>query len=93
LKVNDYVADLEQQQASKIVSDYKLNSSTFAEYSRYRYSCKIYDQFTKRVEPMITNDCIDNYIFRVDYDLCHSNTALSSSSEHYSEEKFLMITR
>jgi hypothetical protein len=36
---------------------------------------------------MITHDCIDNYIFIVDQNICYSNTALSSFSEHYSEEE------
>ena len=62
-----------------------------AEHSRDRYSSKIYDQFAKRVEPMITNDCIDNYIFRADHNLCHSNTALSSSLEHFSEEEVIVF--
>jgi hypothetical protein len=62
-----------------------------AEHSRDRYSCKIYDQFTKYVEPMIINDCIDNYIFRADHNLCHSNPTLSSSTEHYSEEKVIVF--
>jgi hypothetical protein len=88
---NDYEAVLEQQQAAETTSDCESNSSTFAEYSRNRYSCKIYDQFTKHVEPMITNDCIDNYIFKTDHDLCHSNTALSSSSENFSEEKVIVF--
>jgi hypothetical protein len=88
---NDYEAVLEQQQATKIISDCESDSSTLAEHSRDRYSCKIYDQFTKHVEPMITNDCIDNYIFRVDHNLCHSNTALSSHSEYYSEEEVIVF--
>ena len=80
---NDYVSVLEQQQAAEIVSDCESYFSTLAEHSRDRYSCKIYDQFAKRVEPMITNDCIDNYIFRADHNLCHSNISLSSSLEHF----------
>jgi hypothetical protein len=52
---------------------------------------KIYDQFTKQVEPMITNDCIDNYIFRFDYNLFDLNTALSLSFEHYSEEEVIVF--
>jgi hypothetical protein len=31
--------------------------------------------------------CVDNYIFIVDQNLCYSNTALSSFSEHCSEEE------
>ena len=73
---NDYVLVLEQQQATENVSDCESDFSTLAENSRDRYSCKIYDQFAKRVEPMVTNDCIDNYIFRADHNICHSNTTL-----------------
>ena len=40
---------------------------------------------------MITYDGIDNYIFRANHDLCQSNTTLSSSFEHYSEEKVIVF--
>ena len=82
---------LEQKQATENVSDCESDFSTLAEHSRDRYSCKIYDQFAKRVEPMITNDCIDNYIFRDDHNLCHSNTSLSSSLKHFSEEEVIVF--
>jgi hypothetical protein len=36
---------------------------------------------------MINRDCIDNYIFIANQNICYSNTALSSFSEHYSEEE------
>ena len=51
---------LEQQQAAEIVSDCESDFSTLVEHSGDRYSCKIYDQFAKCVELVITNDCIDN---------------------------------
>jgi hypothetical protein len=88
---NDYEAVSKQQQATKIISDCESNSSSFAEYSRDRYSCKIYDQFTKPVEPMITNDCIDNYMFTADHNLCYSNTAQSSSSEYCLEKEVIVF--
>ena len=40
---------------------------------------------------MITYDCIGNYIFLADHDLCHSNTSLSLTSEHYSEEEVIVF--
>ena len=46
---NAYVLVLEQQQAAEIVSDCELYFSTLEEHFRDRYSCKIYDQFAKRV--------------------------------------------
>ena len=52
----NYEAISKQQQATEIVSDCKSNYSTWAEYSRDKYSYKIYDQFTKHVESMITYD-------------------------------------
>ena len=40
---------------------------------------------------MITYDCIGNYIFLADHNLYHSNTYLSLSSEHYSEEEVIVF--
>jgi hypothetical protein len=76
---NECEADLEQQQACEFISDSGLNSSTFAEYSKDRYACKFYDQFANQVEHVVTDDCIDNYMFLVDHNPCHLNTALSLS--------------
>jgi hypothetical protein len=86
-KGNDYEAVLEKQQVAKIISDCESDPSTFTKLSRDRYSYKVYDQFTNPFKPMITHDCIDNYIFIADQNLCYSNTALSSFSEHYSKEE------
>lgn len=55
------------------------------------YSHKMYDQFTKHVELMITNGCIDKYIFRVDHNLCHSNISPSLSSKNYFEEEVIVF--
>jgi len=86
-KGNDYEAVSEQQQATKIISDCESDPSTFANLSRDRYSYKVYDQFTNLVKPMITHDCIDNYIFIADQNLCYSNTTLSLFFERYSREE------
>jgi hypothetical protein len=40
---------------------------------------------------MITDDYIGNCMFLVDHDPCHLNTALSSSSEHYSNEEIVVF--
>jgi len=82
---------LEQQQTYECISDSDLNSSIFAEYSRDRYACEFFDQIANQDEPMVTDDCIDNYMFLADYNPCHLNTALSSSSEHYSEEEVVVF--
>jgi hypothetical protein len=82
---------LEQQQASEFISNYESNSLVFADVSMDRYTCEFYDQFENQVEPMITDGFMDNYIFSTDpysYDL---NIVVSSSSEHFSEKKVIMI--
>jgi hypothetical protein len=81
---------LEQHQACESISYLNLNSSTFAKYSDDRYESEFYDQFANKVEPMVTVDCIGNYMFLDDHNPCHLNTALSSS-EHYSEERQVAI--
>jgi len=40
---------------------------------------------------MVTDDCIGNYIFSIDPYSYDFNIALSLSSEHFSEEKVVMI--
>jgi hypothetical protein len=82
---------LEQQQACEFISDSGPDSSTFAEYSKDRYACKFYDRFANQVEHVVTNDCIDNYMFLTDHNPCHLNIALSLSFEHYSEEEVVLI--
>ena len=55
------------------------------------YELECYDQFANQDEPMVINDCIRNYIFSTDlysYDL---DIVSSSSSDHFSEEKVIMI--
>jgi hypothetical protein len=82
---------LEQQQACEFISDSGHNSSIFVEYSRNRYESEFYDQFANQDEPMITDDCIGNYMFLTDPYSYDFNIVLSSSSEHFSEEKVIMM--
>jgi hypothetical protein len=60
---NECEAVLEQQQAGKFISDCKSNSSTFTECLKDRHKPEVYNQFEIQVKPMITDDCIGNYIF------------------------------
>jgi hypothetical protein len=81
----------EQQRACESISNSSQSFSIFAECSRNRYESECYDQFTNQDEPMVTNDFISNYIFSNDlysYDL---DIVSSSSSDHFSEEKVIMI--
>jgi hypothetical protein len=89
----DYEAVLEQQQAGKFISDCESDFSIFAECLKDRYEPEVYNQFEIQVEPMITDDFMNNYIFPVD---CYShdlNIDVSSSSKHFSEEKIIMIDK
>lgn len=88
---NNYEADSEQQQAGDFILNYKSDSSVFADGSMDKYACKVYDQFENQVEPMIIDDGIKKSIFYVDPYSYDSNITLSSSSEYFSEEKFIMI--
>ena len=81
---------MEQHQACESILYLNLNSSTFAKYSDDRYESEFYDQFANKAEPMVTVDCIGNYMFLADHNPCHLNIALSSS-EHYSEERQVAI--
>jgi hypothetical protein len=82
---------LEQQQAGEFISNCKSDSSVVAEISMDRYECEFYDQFANQEESMITDDCIGNYVFLIDPYSYDFNTILSSSFEHFSEEKVIMI--
>ena len=59
---------------------------TVSEYSRDRYESEVYGQFANLNKSIITNDCIENYMFLVDHNPCHLNIALSSSTEDCYEE-------
>ena len=83
---NEVGTVLEQQQVCDLFLDSDLNFPTISEYSRDRYEYKVYDQFANQNASMITNDCIENYMFLVDHNPCHLNIALSSSTEDCSEE-------
>jgi hypothetical protein len=81
-----YETDKGQQPEGEYISDSESDSSVCAEYSRDRYDYKVYDQFANQNKSIITNDCIENYMFLVDHNPCHLNIALSSSAEDCSEE-------
>jgi hypothetical protein len=83
---NEVGTVLEQQRVCELFLDSDLNFSTVSEYSRDRYESEVYDQFANQNESMITNDCIENYMFLADHNPCHLNIALSSSAEDCSEE-------
>jgi hypothetical protein len=83
---NKYETDKGQQPEGEYISDSESDSSVCAEYSKDRYDYEVYDQFVNQSEPMITNDCIENYMFLADHNPCHLNIALSSSAEDCSEE-------
>jgi hypothetical protein len=57
---NEYESDLEQQQGCKYDSHLESDSSTFAYFSMDKDACLAYDQFSKHVEHIITDDCIDS---------------------------------
>jgi hypothetical protein len=63
----------------------------FAEYSRDRHACESYDQFVNQEEPMMTDDCIGNYMFFTDPCSYDFNIVLSSSSKNFYEEEVVMI--
>jgi hypothetical protein len=77
---------VDQQPEGEYISDSESDSSVCAEYSRDRYESKVYDQFVNQNASMITNDCIENYMFLVDHNPFHLNIALSSSTKDCYEE-------
>ena len=82
---------MEKQQACELLSDLESDSSVFAKYSQDRYDSRFYDQFANQYEPMITDDCIGNYMFSTDLYSYDVNPVLSSYCEHYSQKGILMI--
>ena len=48
------------------MSDSKLNSLVGVEYSKDRCEFEFYDRFANQEDPMVTNDCIGNYLFLAD---------------------------
>jgi hypothetical protein len=83
---NECETELEQQRACEFILDSDLDSSIFAEYSRDRYEPEVYDQFANQIEPMVTNDCIGNYMFLIDPNPYDENPVLLSSCDHCFEE-------
>ena len=88
---NEVGADLGQQPTCEFHLVSESDFSVFAEYSRDRYACEAYDQCVNQEEPMMTDDCIGNYMFLTDPYSYDFNIVLSSSSEHFSEEKVIMM--
>jgi GAF domain-containing protein len=88
---NEVGVDLGQQQTCKFNSVSGSDFSVFTEYSRDRYACEAYDQFVNQEEPMMTDDCIGNYMFLTNPYSYDFNTVLLSSSENFSEEEVVMI--
>jgi len=88
---NEVGADLGQQQTCKFNSVSLSDFSVFVEYSRDRYACEAYDQCVNQEEPMMTDDCIGNYMFLTDPCSYDFNIVLSSSSANFSEEGVVMI--
>jgi hypothetical protein len=64
---SEYESDLEQQQGCKYDSHLELDSSTFADFSMDEDACQADDQFSKHVEHIITDDCIDSFMFLADH--------------------------
>jgi hypothetical protein len=88
---NEVGADLGQQPTCKFNSVSGSDFSVFAEYSRDRYACEAYDQFVNQEEPMMTDDCIINYMFSADSYPCDGNPVLLSSCEHYSDKEIVVF--
>jgi hypothetical protein len=46
------------------------NSSVYSYFSIDMDACQAYDQFSKHVEHIVTDDCIDNYMFLANHYQC-----------------------
>ena len=75
-----YGSDLEQQHGCKNISELDQSSSTFTDYSMDKYAYQFYDEY------IVTNDCLDNYIFLADHNQRVSNIASPLSYDHIYEE-------
>jgi hypothetical protein len=81
--------DLGQQPTCELHLVSESNFSVFAEYSRDRYTCEAYDQFESQKEPMMTDDCIINYMFSAELNPCDGNLVLLSSCQHHSDNEMV----
>ena len=54
------------------------------------YAYQVYYQFSNHVEYIVTDDCIDNYIFLVDRNQCVSNIVSPLSYDHFCKEKVVV---
>jgi hypothetical protein len=82
-------ADLGQQPTCEFHLVLESDFSVFAEYSRDRYAREAYDQFESQEEPMMTNDCIINYMFSAELNPCDGNLVLLSSCQHHSDNEMV----
>jgi hypothetical protein len=86
-----YILDLKQED-SKYDSHLESNSSTFTYFSMDKDACLVYDQFSKHVEHMITDDCIDSYMFLANRNYqCDLNPFVPLSCDHHDENKETII--
>jgi hypothetical protein len=88
---NEVGADLGQQPTCKFNSVSGSDFLVFAEYSRDRYACEAYDQFVNQEEPMMTDDCIINYMFSAEPNPCDGNLVLLSSCQHHSDNEIVVF--
>jgi hypothetical protein len=86
---NEVGADLGQQPTCEFHLVSESDFSVFAEYSRDRYACEAYDQFESQEEPMMTDDCIINYMFSAELNPCDGNLVLLSSCQHHSDNEMV----
>ena len=82
---------MEQQPESEYISYSESDSLVYAEYSRHRYTCEVYDQFVNQEDPMISDDCIGNYMFLVYSNPYDVNLVSLSYCEHYSDEEIVVF--
>ena len=73
------------------MSNSESDSSVGVEYSRDRCEFEFYDHFANQEEPMVTNDCIGNYMFLAYQNSYDIKIVLSSFFLHLSEDEVTMI--
>jgi hypothetical protein len=86
-----YETDKEQQPEGEYISDLELDSLVCAKFSRDSYACEVYDQFVNQEEPLMTDDCIRNYILLADPNSWDRNLILLSFCEYYSDKEIVIF--
>ena len=87
-KDNEYESNMEHQQGCKYVLHLEPNTSVCPDFYMDRDACHAYDQFSKHVEHIITDDCIDSYMFLADHNYqCDLNPVVPLSCDHHAENK------